>query len=143
MLKKSKIYLLSNSSGLGHKVCQTIRWILFQHQWKFFITISYSLGPNWNIVISPEFIELNKGNMTIYISWMDQLNNFWTPQLSMVPYFSLKNWIKVTHSIKKQVRIIVWNTIISCSIQLAFMFILIKTSKAPSWCRVDTCIEIQ
>ena len=38
-----------------------------------------------------------------YISWVDQVNNFWTPQASNCPLFSLKNWIKVTPQMKRLV----------------------------------------
>ena len=82
--------------------------------------ISYSLGPRmeyshiswiqrietcisrgaaeWNTRF--QWVEWRKYD---YISWVDQVNNFWTPQASNCPLFSLKNCIKVTPQMKRLV----------------------------------------
>ena len=47
-----------------------------------------------------QFVEFRKYD---YIPFVDQVNNFWTPQASNCSLFSLKNWIKVTPQMKRLV----------------------------------------
>ena len=75
------------------------KMFLSKYRWGKLIEILYSTRLRL-VKYKFQFVEFRKYD---YISWVDQVNNFWTPQSSHCPLFFLKNWIKVTLQMKRLV----------------------------------------